>query len=180
GIDGRHAAQLRTDQAEREKREELVRQKLKCLGFELQPGIAPGTYTIAHPHPPQPEYLNGWRELSLDQVEDAPSDIEMGQDRCFGCDSLRAVRFGKTWRTGLAECYVERLEALKHYYALSDMRADLVSIREGLSSPESGHLTLKHPSLTGLSEDITAAIGLLECAEEKLFNLVPREEFAVT
>jgi hypothetical protein len=55
---------------------------------------------------------------------------------------------------------------------------DLVSIREGLSSPESGHLTLKHPSLSGLSEDITAAIALLECAEEKLFNLVPREEFA--
>jgi hypothetical protein len=41
-----------------------------------------------------------------------------------------------------------------------------VNIREGLS-PESG-----------LSEDLTAAIALLECAEEKLFNLVPREEFA--
>jgi hypothetical protein len=40
-----------------------------------------------------------------------------------------------------------------------------------------GHLTLKDPSLSGLSEDITAAIALLECAEEKLFNLVPREEF---
>ena len=81
----------------------------------------------------------------------------------------------------MPESYVERLDALKHhYYALCDMRADLVSIREGLSSPESGRLTLKHPTLTGLSEDITAAIGLLECAEEKLFNLVPREEFAAT
>jgi hypothetical protein len=75
---------------------------------------------------------------------------------------------GKPWRIGLPDCYVERLDALKHYYyALSDMRADLVSIREGLSSPESG-----------LSDDITAAITLLECAEEKLFNLAPREEFA--
>jgi hypothetical protein len=37
GIDGRQAVQLRKDQAEREKREEILRQKLKCLGFELQP-----------------------------------------------------------------------------------------------------------------------------------------------
>jgi hypothetical protein len=58
------------------------------------------------------------------------------------------------------------------------MRADLVSIREGLSSPESGHLTHEHPSLSGLSEDLTAAIVILECAEDKLFNLLPREEFA--
>ena len=29
-----------------------------------------------------------------------------------------------------------------------------------------------------MSEDLTAAIALLECAEEKLFNRVPREEFA--
>ena len=79
----------------------------------------------------------------------------------------------------MPECYVERLDALKHYYyALSDLRADLVSIREGLSSPESGHLTHEYPSLSGLSEDIKAAIVLLECAEDKMFNLLPREEFA--
>jgi hypothetical protein len=54
GIDGRQAAQLRTDQAEREKREEIVRAKLKCVGFKLQPGMVPPSYTIAHPHPPQP------------------------------------------------------------------------------------------------------------------------------
>jgi hypothetical protein len=63
-----------------------------------------------------------------------------------------------------------------YYYELSDMRADLVSIREGLSSPASGHLTLKHPTLSGLSEDIKAAIALLECAEDKLFSLLPREK----
>jgi hypothetical protein len=28
-----------------------------------------------------------------------------------------------------------------------------------------------------LSDDIKAAIVLLECAEDKMFNLVPREEF---
>jgi hypothetical protein len=84
GIDGWQAAQLRAGQAEREKREEILRQKLKCLGFELQPEMVPGTYTIAHPHPPQPSYLNGWRDLSLEQVEDATSDIEIGQDPCFG------------------------------------------------------------------------------------------------
>ena len=168
GIDGRQAAQLRTDQAEREKREEIVRAKLKCVGFKLQPGMVPPSYTIAHPHPPQPSYLNGWRDLSLDQVEDATSDIDVGQDPRFGCGELRAVRAGKPWRQGLPDCYVERLDALKHhYYALCDMRADLVGIREGLSSPESG-----------LSEDITAAIVLLQCAEDKMFNLLPREEFA--
>jgi hypothetical protein len=75
GIDGRQAAQLREDQAQREKREETVRAKSKCLGFELRPGMAPGSYTIAHPHAPQPPYLNGWRDISLDQVEDATSDI---------------------------------------------------------------------------------------------------------
>jgi hypothetical protein len=137
-LDGRQAAQLRTDQADREKREEIVRQKLKIVGFELQPGMVPGSYTIAHPHPPQPHYLNGWRDLSLEQVEDATSVIEIGQDPRFGCGTLRAVTAGKHWRLGLAECYVERLDALKHYYyALTDMRADLVSIREGLSSAES-------------------------------------------
>jgi hypothetical protein len=115
----------------------------------------------------------------LEQVEDATLDIDVGQDPRFGCGTLKAVRTGKPWRLGLPERYVERLDALRHYYyALSDMRADLVSIREGLSSPESEHLTLKHPSLSGLSEDITAAIVLLQCAEEKRFNLVPREEFA--
>jgi hypothetical protein len=44
---------------------------LKIVGFALQPGNALGTYTIAHPHPPQPPYLKGWRDLSLEQVEDA-------------------------------------------------------------------------------------------------------------
>jgi hypothetical protein len=177
GIDGRQAVELCPDQGEREKREAILRQKLKCVGFELQPGNAPGTYTIAHPQPPQPPYLKGWRDLSLDQVEDATSDIEIGQDPRFGCGELRAVRFGKPWRLGLPECYVERLDALKHYYyALSDMRADLVSIREGLSSPEAQRDEC--PTLSGLSEDIMAAIALLECAEEKLFKLVPREGFA--
>jgi hypothetical protein len=95
GIDGRQAAELREDQAEREKREEILRQKLKIVEFELQPGNAPGTYTIAHPHPPQSPYLKGWRDLSLDQVEDATSDIEIGQDPRFGCGELRAVRVGK-------------------------------------------------------------------------------------
>jgi hypothetical protein len=135
GIDGRQAVELRKDQAEREQREQTLRQRLKIVGFEIQPGMAPNTYTIAHPHPPQPPYLNGWRDLSLEQVEDATSDIEIGQDPRFGCGTLRAVRVGKPWRLGLPECYVERLDALKyHYYALCDMRADLVSIREGLSS----------------------------------------------
>ena len=36
GIDGRQAAELREDQAEREKREEILRQKLKCVGFETE------------------------------------------------------------------------------------------------------------------------------------------------
>ena len=98
-------------------------------------------------------------------------------DPRFGCGALRAVRVGKPWRLGLFDCYVERLDALKHYYyALCDMRADLVSIREGLSSPEAQRD--ERPTLSGLSEEITAAIALLECAEDKLFNLVPREEFA--
>ena len=138
GIYGRQASQLRTDQAEREKREETLRQKLKCVSLELRAGMIPGTYTIAHPQaqPPQPRYLNGWRDLSLEQVEDATSDVEIGQDPRFGCGELRAVRAGKPWRLGLPECYVERLDALKHYYyALSDMRADLVTICEGLSTP---------------------------------------------
>src|SRR5689334_1206445 len=47
-----------------------------------------------------------------------------------------------------------------------------------LSSPESSKRTDENPSLSGLSEDITAAIVLLECAENKMFNLLPREEFA--
>ena len=64
GIDGRQAAQLRTDQAEREAREQTLRRKLKCVKFELQPGNAPGSYTIAHPYPQQPAYLNGWRDLT--------------------------------------------------------------------------------------------------------------------
>jgi hypothetical protein len=55
-----------------------------------------------------------------------------------------------------------------------------VSIREGLSSAESGKLTHEQRSLSGLNEDITAAIVLLECAEDKLFSLLPREEFAAT
>ena len=52
-----------------------------------------------------------------------------------------------------------------------------MSIREGLSGAESGHLTDQNPSLSGLSEDITAVIVLLQCAEDKMFNLLPREEF---
>jgi hypothetical protein len=56
------------------------------------------------------------------------------------------------------------------------MRADLVSNREGLSNPEAQRD--ERPRLSGLSDDIKAVIVLLECAEDKLFNLVPREEFA--
>jgi acetylornithine deacetylase/succinyl-diaminopimelate desuccinylase-like protein len=40
---------------------------------------------------------------------------------------------------------------------LSDMRADLVSIREGLSSPDSEHLTHEQRSLSRLSEMTTPA-----------------------
>jgi hypothetical protein len=87
------------------------------------------------------------------------------------------LRAGKPWRQGLPDCYVERLDALKHYYyVLFDMRADLVSIREGLSSPESQRD--ERPTLSGLSEDMTAAIVLLQCTEDKMFNLLPREELA--
>jgi hypothetical protein len=158
-------------------KEEILKQKLKCLSLELQPGNPPGTYTIAHPHPPQPPYLNGWRDLSLDQVEDATSDIEVGQDPRFGCGTLRAVTVGKPWRHGLPECYVERLDAPKTYRAeLRGMRYDLATIREGLSSPEAQRLIDERPSLSALSKDITAAIVLLECAEAKLFNLLPIEE----
>jgi hypothetical protein len=52
----------------------------------------------------------------------------------------------------------------------------LATIREGLSSPEAQRLIDKRPSLSGLSKDITAALVLLKCAEEKLFNLLPVEE----
>jgi hypothetical protein len=55
-----------------------------------------------------------------------------------------------------------------------------LSIREGLSDPEARRLVDERPRLSGLSEDIKAAIVLLECAEDKMFNLVPREEFAAT
>src|SRR6516165_5006663 len=86
---------------------------------------------------PQPRYLYGWRDLSLEQVEDATSDIEVGQDPRFGCGELRAVRVGKPWRQRLPDSFVERLDALKHhYYALSDMRADLVTAREDLPTIE--------------------------------------------
>ena len=71
----------------------------------------------------------------MEQVKDATSDIDIGQDPHFGCGTLRAVRAGKPWRLGVPDCYVDRLDALKHhYYVLCDMRADLVSIREGLST----------------------------------------------
>jgi hypothetical protein len=53
------------------------------------------------------------------------------------------------------------------------MRADLVSIREGLSSAEAQRLIDERPSLSGLSEDLTAAIVLLECAEDKMFRAQP-------
>ena len=47
----------------------------------------------------------------------------------------------------MPECYVERLDALRHCYnALSDMRADLVSIREGLSSAEAQRQIDERPS----------------------------------
>ena len=58
------------------------------------------------------------------------------------------------------------------------MRADLVTIREGLSDPEARRLVDERPTLSGLSEDITAAIVLLQYAEDKLFSILPREEFA--
>jgi hypothetical protein len=87
------------------------------------------------------------------------------------------VTFGKPWRQGLPESFVERLDALKTYRDdLRDMRSDLANIREGLSSPEARRLIHERPSLSALSEDITAALVLLECAESKLFNLLPMEE----
>jgi hypothetical protein len=72
----------------------MLRQKLKCLN-------ASGSYTIAHPHPLQPPFLNGWRDLPLNQVEDATTDIDIGQGSRLGCGTLRAVTFGKPWRLGL-------------------------------------------------------------------------------
>jgi hypothetical protein len=56
------------------------------------------------------------------------------------------------------------------------MQLDLANIREGLSSPEAQGLIDERPSLSAVSKDITAAIVLLECAEVKLFNLLPMEE----
>ena len=82
GIDGRQAGELRKDQAEREQREQTLRQRLKIVGFEIQPGMAPNTYTIAHPHPPQPPYLNGWRDLSW-APHDGPSQPATPSDCCL-------------------------------------------------------------------------------------------------
>jgi hypothetical protein len=48
-----------------------------------------------------------------------------------------------------------------------------MSIREGLSSPEA-----QCDERPTLSDDITAAIAALECAEGKMFGLLPKEEFA--
>jgi hypothetical protein len=94
GIDGWQAVELRKDQAERLKREAVVRHK--GAGLERQVGMVPGGYTIAHPQ--HPAYLSSWRDLSLDQAEDGTSDIDVGHDPRFGCDTLRAVRVGKPWR----------------------------------------------------------------------------------
>jgi hypothetical protein len=44
GIDGRQAAQLRNDQAEREQREEILRQKLKCAISRMAICMTPITY----------------------------------------------------------------------------------------------------------------------------------------
>jgi hypothetical protein len=67
---------------------------------------------------------------------------------------------------------------LKHYYyELSDMRAGLVSIRDGLSDPEARRLVDERTSLSALSDDITAAIMFLQCTEDKMFSLLQREEF---
>jgi hypothetical protein len=101
----------------------------------------------------------------------------VGQDPCFGCGTLKAVRFGKPWRQGLPECYVERLDALKtHHDDLRDMRSDLANIREGLSSTEAQHHIDERPSLSAWSKDTTAAIVLFGCAEAKVFNPLPIDE----
>jgi hypothetical protein len=55
------------------------------------------------------------------------------------------------------------------------MRADLANIREELSSPEAQRLIRERPSLSALRKDLTSAIVLLECAEAKLFNLLPKK-----
>jgi hypothetical protein len=72
---------------------------------------------------------------------------------------------------------VQRLDRLKKYFNdLCDMRCDLDNLRQALSDPEARRLVDGRSSLSGLSEDTTAAIVLLDCAETKLLSLLPTEE----
>jgi hypothetical protein len=74
GIDGRQAVEVRKDHQERESREKLLKKKLKRVGLALEPENVPGRYRIVDTRPPQP-HLEAWRDLSIDQVEDAATGI---------------------------------------------------------------------------------------------------------
>jgi hypothetical protein len=83
---------------------------------------------------------------------------------------LRTVTVGKPWCQQLPECHLNRLEELKKYYNdVGHMRLAMESFRDELSNQEdSSH---RH-----LSQNVAAALVLLECAEMKLFHLLPIEE----
>jgi hypothetical protein len=168
-IDGRLPDQLYKDHQDREKREKLRRKRLKRIGLELWPENAPGGYRIAQPQPPQPEHPDASRDLSLDQMEDATSNIDIREGQTVR-GGLRTATVGKPWRQQLPQCHLNRLEELKKYYDdVAQMRLGMESFRDELSNPENS-------SYRHLSQNVAAALVLLECAEMKLFHLLPIEE----
>jgi hypothetical protein len=154
-IDGRRQAeQVRKDQATLEKREELLREKLKRSGLALVPEMklklgvppiapgkyaaekVPGRYRIADTRPPQSKRLKAWHDLSLEQVEEATAGIDGSRNlRGYADSVLRPVTVGKPWRQKLPQCHLNIIDHLNEYDdGLDLMCAHLKCFREQMTA----------------------------------------------
>jgi hypothetical protein len=94
---------------------------------------------------------------------------------------LPPVEIRKPWRQRLPEYYVKRLDALKETHRdVGALRSALLEVRREFSETvekSGGDRLFDNFEAERLEEDITAALVLLACAEEKLRNTLPIEEF---
>src|SRR5262249_51112008 len=103
--------------------------------------------------------------------------MRMTDDKTIDINDRPPAEVRKPWRQELPDCYAKRiddLEALREKIQVSRFLLKTMHREFGDGARINRHHEVE---LERVRDEISAALVLLECAEDKLFNTIPAEEF---
>jgi len=103
--------------------------------------------------------------------------MQMKEDNTIDIREQLPVEVRKPWRQELPDCYAKRIDELQ---ALHDKIQVIRSLLETMHREfgDGARMNRRHEvELERVRDGISAALVLLECAEDKLMHTIPAEEF---